>query len=72
MFSIINTTYGTKVVFFLQLGHFYTANILLIYALCLYWHNYYLRKWLIVRCVAKTYLFYNVKVIMIRGFKLRI
>lgn len=35
MFSIINTTYGTKVVFFLQLGHFYTANILLIYALCL-------------------------------------
>lgn len=33
MFSIINTTYGTKVVFFLQLGHFYTANILLIYAL---------------------------------------
>lgn len=35
MFSIINTTYGTKVVFFLQLGHFYTANILLVYALCL-------------------------------------
>lgn len=35
MFSIINTTYGTKVVFFLQLGHFYTANFLLIYALCL-------------------------------------
>lgn len=34
MFSVINTTYGTKVVFFLQLGHFYTANILLIYALC--------------------------------------
>ena len=34
MFSIINTTYGTKVVFFLQLGHFYTANILLVYALC--------------------------------------
>ena len=34
MFPIINTTYGTKVVFFLQLGHFYTANILLIYALC--------------------------------------
>lgn len=33
MFSIINTTYGTKVVFFLQLGHFYPANILLIYAL---------------------------------------
>ena len=33
MFSIINTTYGTKVVFFLQLGHFYTANILLMYAL---------------------------------------
>lgn len=67
MFSIINTTYGTKVVFFLQLGHFYTANILLIYALCLYWYNYYLRKWLIIRCVAETYLFYNVKVIMIRG-----
>lgn len=35
MFSIINTTYGTKVVFFLQLGHFYTANILLMYALYL-------------------------------------
>lgn len=35
MFSIINTTYGTKVVFFLQLGHFHTVNILLIYALCL-------------------------------------
>ena len=33
MFPIINTTYGTKVVFFLQLGHFYTLNILLIYAL---------------------------------------
>ena len=72
MFSVINTTYGTKVVFFLQLGHFYTANILLHTLYVCLWHNYYLRKWLIIRCVAETYLFYNVKVIMIRGFKFRI
>lgn len=72
MFSIINTTYGTKVVFFLQLGHFYTANILLYTLYVSIWYNYYLRKWLIIRCVTKTCLFYNVKVIMTRGFKLRI
>ena len=53
---------------FLAIRTLFNRKIFCLYTLYIsIWHNYNLRKWLIIKCVAKMCLLYNVKVIMIRG-----